>query len=393
MERKGIFFTSDWHCFHENCLTFDNRPFKDLDHMHEVLINNYNSTVKDGICYFLGDMGLCSSENLGKIVSRLGGTKVLILGNHDKGTEAMYKIGFDDVLYGATMLIANKKVTLSHCPLLGVYREKCENMKGSQIGENWHGESRDSHDIFTTTDEGQFHLHGHIHSPNSGKSEKILKKQFDVGVVSNGFKPVNISAIESWIAKNSNRAHNFRDLTGQIFGRLTVVDWTGNAHGNSNWRCICSCGNETIVLSGALRSGATKSCGCLMKETHRLGKGESGFNRLFKEYVRGAEDRGLEFKLTENEVKEITKQNCHYCNVCPSNSKVCAIKGRSTEDGIKHSEYIYNGIDRKDNSIGYVIDNCVPCCTVCNRAKSNLPYEEFLEYINRIRNNSIELGS
>lgn len=201
MERKGTFFSSDWHCFHKNVLVFDNRPFKDLDHMHEVLVNNYNSTVKDGICYFLGDMGLCGTENLQKIISRLTGTKVLILGNHDKATESMYKAGFDVVLYGATMQIAGERVTLSHCPLLGVYRENCQDMQGSQTGENWHGESRLKQRIFTTANTGQFHLHGHIHSPNGGKSEKILRRQFDVGVAANGYKPVNISMIESWIAK------------------------------------------------------------------------------------------------------------------------------------------------------------------------------------------------
>lgn len=201
MERKGIYFTSDLHIGHANCLVFDKRPFKDLDAMHEVLVNNYNSTVKDEICYFLGDMGLGSSEILKNVISRMSGTKVLILGNHDKGVEAMYKIGFDVVLYGATMQIAGERVTLSHCPLLGVYREKLTDMTGSQTGENWHGENRLKQRIFTTANEGQFHIHGHIHSPNGGKSQKILGRQFDVGVVANVYKPVNITVIESWITK------------------------------------------------------------------------------------------------------------------------------------------------------------------------------------------------
>jgi calcineurin-like phosphoesterase family protein len=201
MERKGIYFWSDLHIGHSNVLIFDNRPFRDLDHMHEVLINNYNSTVKDGICYFLGDAGLAKAETVKDVISQMGGTKVLILGNHDKGVESMYKAGFDCVLYGATMQIAGERVTLSHCPLIGVYRENCENMKGSQEKENWHGESRKSHRIFSATDEGQYHLHGHIHSPNGGKSQKILGRQFDVGVAANGYRPVSISVIESWIAK------------------------------------------------------------------------------------------------------------------------------------------------------------------------------------------------
>jgi len=201
MERKGIFLWSDLHIGHANVLVFDKRPFKDLEDMHEVLVNNYNSTVRDGVCYFLGDIGLGKSDTVQKVISRMGGTKVCILGNHDKGVEAMYKAGFDVVLYGATLQIAGERVTLSHCPLLGVYREKCEGMNGSQTGENWHGESRLKQRIFTVKDEGQFHLHGHIHSPNGGKSQKILGRQRDVGVAANGYRPVSISEIESWIAK------------------------------------------------------------------------------------------------------------------------------------------------------------------------------------------------
>jgi len=201
MERKGIFFWSDLHIGHANVLKFDNRPFKDLDHMHEVLINNYNSTVKDGVCYFLGDIGLGKSDIVQKVISRMIGVKICILGNHDKGVEAMYKAGFDAVLYGATMQIAGERVTLSHCPLLGVYREQCEGMNGTKTGENWHGESREKTKIYTIKDEGQYHLHGHIHSPNGGKSQKISGRQYDVGVAANGYKPISISVIESWIAK------------------------------------------------------------------------------------------------------------------------------------------------------------------------------------------------
>ena len=67
--------------------------------------------------------------------------------------------------------------------------------------ENWHGEEKQMRNGFSVWDNGQFHLHGHIHSPNSGKSVKVLNKQYDVGVDANKFRPVSISEIESWIAK------------------------------------------------------------------------------------------------------------------------------------------------------------------------------------------------
>lgn len=59
----------------------------------------------------------------------------------------------------------------------------------------------------------------------------------------------------------------FIDLTGQRFGRLTVLSELGKAKdGGTIWMCLCDCGNEVQVKSGNLRSGHTLSCGCLMKD-------------------------------------------------------------------------------------------------------------------------------
>ena len=56
------------------------------------------------------------------------------------------------------------------------------------------------------------------------------------------------------------------DLAGQVYGRLTVLSFAGRTASGSTWRCLCDCGNAKIVTSSNLRSGATKSCGCLAKE-------------------------------------------------------------------------------------------------------------------------------
>lgn len=57
------------------------------------------------------------------------------------------------------------------------------------------------------------------------------------------------------------------ELTGQKFGRWTV---TGPSHRTERrrfyWACICECGNEKAVLSDVLRSGKSRSCGCLQRE-------------------------------------------------------------------------------------------------------------------------------
>src|ERR1017187_7099519 len=179
MTRKQIFFTSDWHIMHGNCIKFDNRPFTCLDDMHMNLIINYNKQVPvDGICYFLGDMVLGNIELTKQVIDQLRGTKILIRGNHDKNTESCYNAGFDVVMNSSSMIIANELVTMTHCPLIGLYRENTTKMYGYAPGENWHGENRMPD--FSIKNEGQFHIHGHIHSPNKGQSEKIAFRQMDI---------------------------------------------------------------------------------------------------------------------------------------------------------------------------------------------------------------------
>lgn len=56
------------------------------------------------------------------------------------------------------------------------------------------------------------------------------------------------------------------DLTGQRFGRLTVLALAPNRGTKSAWTCRCDCGRERVVMLGNLRSGHSRSCGCLHVE-------------------------------------------------------------------------------------------------------------------------------
>lgn len=62
-----------------------------------------------------------------------------------------------------------------------------------------------------------------------------------------------------------------KDITGQTFNHLKVVSREGSLidkHGSKEaamWKCVCECGNETIVSGYSLRSGHVKSCGCLQR--------------------------------------------------------------------------------------------------------------------------------
>jgi hypothetical protein len=58
--------------------------------------------------------------------------------------------------------------------------------------------------------------------------------------------------------------HGDNDLTGQLFGRLTVIERAANNQwGGCCWRCKCECGNETVVTASRLIRGKVQACGCL----------------------------------------------------------------------------------------------------------------------------------
>jgi hypothetical protein len=98
-------------------------------------------------------------------------------------------------------------------------------------------------------------------------------------------------------------------------------------------------------------------------------------NDLIYRYKNDARLRGLEFSLTKEEFLTLTKSNCFYCGTEPKQIH------RRTRSPVP---YVYNGIDRLNNKIGYIPDNCVPCCGICNVAKNNRTLEEFKDWINKV---------
>lgn len=189
--------------------------------------------------------------------------------------------------------------------------------------------------------------------------------------------------------------HRYIDITGQRFGRLVALEFVGlNDAGNAKWKFKCDCGNEPIIPSSMVRlkSKPVKSCGCLAREKARerlLGKspsntmslGEANFNVLFATYQKEANRKHHIFELSKEEFKILTKGDCHYCGGHPS-----SVYSKPTYNG----DYIYNGVDRVDNSKGYVLENCVPCCKRCNQSKSSMTVEEFLSWIKSVYDYSIK---
>lgn len=75
------------------------------------------------------------------------------------------------------------------------------------------------------------------------------------------------------------------DLTGKRFGRLIVLQKSATLlYGKQvAWNCSCDCGNEKIAITSSLKSGGTKSCGCLGRETKppiRIKHGMSGYSGI-----------------------------------------------------------------------------------------------------------------
>lgn len=143
------------------------------------------------------------------------------------------------------------------------------------------------------------------------------------------------------------------DLTGERFGRLTVIEKvpSGNGCTNARWRCKCDCGNETTVLGTTLRRGESKSCGCYRSDYWRENKTTHGMSdsRLATIWY-GMRERCL-------------------CTTCPAYAEYGGRGITICDEWINsfHPFYdwaIANGyrddlsLDRIDNDKGYSPENC-----------------------------------
>jgi hypothetical protein len=180
-------------------------------------------------------------------------------------------------------------------------------------------------------------------------------------------------------------SRTFKDLTEQRFGRLIVKERLANISfgvvkttKRTNWLCLCDCGKTTQVLGTSLRRPkGTKSCGCLSKETRFERSNQAIINRILRSYKSGAKQRNLDWSLPINQFESLIFSDCHYCGAKPVNCVWRLTKYR------KGSVY-YNGIDRVDNRRGYLPDNVVSCCRVCNLAKGTMTTDEFISWVFRV---------
>ncbi len=175
---------------------------------------------------------------------------------------------------------------------------------------------------------------------------------------------------------------------GQVYGRLTVIK---EHHQDKRWRrhyeCRCICGRVKVIQGSLLKSGNTKSCGCMGRETARLRAlphGEAAMRQVMAGYRCKAKKHDIPFLLTSPQFKKIVSQPCFYCGAVDSNV-------HKSPHGT--GDFSYNGIDRIDSQKGYVLSNVISCCKKCNFAKSNLSQGEFIRWIRQaylyLRNNAM----
>ena len=159
---NNIWFTADTHFGHQRTLELSKRPFRTVEEMDSVMIENWNSIISDGdAVYHLGDFGNY------KVKEKLSGKIHLILGNYER----------HDINKGV--------ITLDYLFELfeGVYQQidiaKINNHYYQMVHEPSHGES------------GRFKLFGHIH-----KLQMVKRNALNVGVDCHNFRPINIEEVE-----------------------------------------------------------------------------------------------------------------------------------------------------------------------------------------------------
>jgi hypothetical protein len=217
------------------------------------------------------------------------------------------------------------------------------------------------------------------HTLSNTEIELIKSKKFTSNEL---LSQINIS--RSWLYRFAKLNHiqfpsKTKECIGKRYGKIIIKDAFTKGKCKAYFVCKCDCGNvfekEAQRITG---KWGTRSCGCLQIENSGckvMPNGESMFRELMKCYRISAKHRQIPFSLTEEIFRKLTKQNCHYCGSIPQKEKT---------HPKTPSVYIYNGIDRVDNTMGYELENVVSCCEKCNRAKHTMSLTNFKNWIDSV---------
>ena len=148
---------------------------------------------------------------------------------------------------------------------------------------------------------------------------------------------------------------------GARYGRLTLI-WVYSLDSFRFRRahCLCDCGREHWVEALRLFRGAAKHCGkCGARRKYT--EEQRYILARYRDYLNSAKRRKLIFELPLGQFRELFYSDCYYCGENPA-----------------------KGVDRQNNSEGYVEGNWVPCCKQCNFSKAGHSQEDFLSWVQRV---------
>ena len=150
--------------------------------------------------------------------------------------------------------------------------------------------------------------------------------------------------------------YNFKDLTGQRFGRLLVIEYSSkNKWGNATWLCRCDCGNEKIICSNSLKRGLTKSCGCICKDFPRSKTHGESATRFYRIWVK------IKLRCLNPNMQDFKYWGGRGINVCDRWLKFENFRDDMYESYLAHVEEFgekQTSIDRINNDGNYETSNC-----------------------------------
>lgn len=165
-----IYVTSDTHFGHRNIIKYCNRPFNSVEQMDSCMIDIWNAIIKpNDIVFHLGDFSLAGAEIAGPIIDKLNGKKILIAGNHDRGSIKNYP--------------AWKRVS-------NTFDFHYKGIEVHMRHEPWDEIEHEEH----------LYLHGHCH----GNMGVIHDKQIDAGVDCWDMAPVELEEIIEFWREHAN---------------------------------------------------------------------------------------------------------------------------------------------------------------------------------------------
>lgn len=146
----------------------------------------------------------------------------------------------------------------------------------------------------------------------------------------------------------------FKNLVGQTFGKLTVVEYAGkNASGKQTmWKCQCACGKHTVCLGNSIKTGRTRSCGCWNTIGQRVTT--HGCTRNRKPVPEYAVWQTMIRRCTKSKCEKFAIYGARGISVCQQwlTSFECFLADMGSRPSPDHS------IDRIDNDGNYEPGNC-----------------------------------